>query len=129
MPGGKMARLKDWSTSASANASAGGFTMAEGMAPSAVNDSIRNLMAQVRSEYVPSKWGWIEFSGTASVASQTALKITGDQTADYVAGRKVKTFGGSQIRFAEILSSSFTTETTVTITNATGSLSGSTSRM
>lgn len=124
-----MARLTNWSQSASGNASAGGFTLAEGQAPSSLNDSIRSLMAQLRAEYVPSKWGWIEFSSTASVASQTAVKITTDQTADYVAGRKVKIFGGSAIRFAEILSSSFTAETTITITNATGSLSGSTSRI
>jgi hypothetical protein len=124
-----MARLTNWSQSASGNASAGGFTLAEGMAPSSVNDSVRALMAQIRAEYTPSKWGWIEHSSTASVASQTALKLTLDQTADYVAGRKVKIFGGSAIRFAEILSSSFTAETTITITNATGSLSGSTSRI
>jgi hypothetical protein len=124
-----MATFVNWSRSASGNASAGGFTLAEGQAPSTVNDSIRNLMAQIRAEYTPSKWGWIEHSSTASVASQTTVKIGADQTADYVAGRKVKIFGGSQIRFAEILSSSFTTETTITIANATGSLSSSTSRI
>lgn len=99
--------------------------MAEGMAPSAVNDSLREMMAQLRKIYTPENRGWAEHSGTNSVNSQTVVKISGDQTTDYVAGRKVRLRGGSVNRYAEIVSSSFTTETTITITNATGSLSAS----
>lgn len=120
-----VSRLAKWSTSASGNSSAGGFTVAEGQAPSTVNDSIRELMAQLRTEYVPDRWGWIEFSATNSVNSQTVVKITGNQTADYVASRKIKFRGGSTVRYGEILSSSFTTETTITVQNLTGSLSAS----
>lgn len=120
-----MVERRSWSSSASGNASAGGFTLAEGMAPSAVNDSLREMMAQLARSYGPEQRGWSEFSGTCSIASQTTVKITGDQTTDYVAGRKVRLRGGSVSRYAEILSSSFTSETTITITNATGSLSAS----
>lgn len=126
MPGGRgMVERRAWSTSASGNASAGGFTLAEGMAPSAVNDSLREMMAQLARSYGPEQRGWSEFSGTCSVNSQTVVKITGNQTTDYVAGRKIRLRGGSVSRYGEILSSSFTTETTITLTNMTGSLSAS----
>lgn len=115
----------DWSQSASGNSSAGGFTMAEGMAPSAVNDSLREMMAQLRQMHVPNMWGWVYFSGTASVASQTTVKIAGDQTAHAVANRKVQLRSAGQIRTATILSSSFTSETTITLTSVSGSLSAS----
>lgn len=117
--------VRNWSQSASGNATAAGLNFQEGQDPGTVNDNIRAQMAQIKQIYVPDKWGWIEHSATNSVASQTVVKIPSNQTADYVAGRKVKFYGGSSTRYAEILSSSFTTETTITITNATGSLSNS----
>jgi hypothetical protein len=124
-----MPNLRKWSTTATGNASiAGGATTinwAEGQLPSTVNNSMREESAQIRQVYKPSEWGWVEFSATASVASQTTFKITGDQTTDYIQGRRVRLYGGSTVAYGDIVSSSFTAETTVTLKKDSGSLSAS----
>lgn len=117
--------IRQWSQTATGNASAGSINWAEGQAPSTVNNSAREMMAQIRQEYVPGNWGWVAFSATASVASQTTVKITGNQTSDYVANRAIRLTGGSTTVYASIVSASYTSETTVTITGASGSLSAS----
>lgn len=66
-----MAGLKSWSRTAASNVLANtGFTMDENMAPSAVNDSVRQLMADVKTEWA---------QGNA-VASATTPDITGTAT-------------------------------------------------
>lgn len=124
-----MPNLRKWSQSASGNATVTGgantINWAEGQAPSTVNNSAREEMAQVRRIYRPDEWGWVEFSGTASIASQTTFKLTGNQTADYTANRRVRLTGGFATVYGAVVSSSFTSETTVTITKDSGSLSAS----
>ncbi len=124
-----MGNLRKWSTTATGNASiAGGVSTinwAEGQAPSSVNNSAREMAAQIRLQYRPSQWAWCECSATASVASQTVFKLTGNQTADYVQNRPLRLIGGSTTLYAYVLSSSFTAETTVTLQNASGSLCAS----
>lgn len=117
--------LWKWSQSASGNASAGGLYFPEGQDPGTVNDSMRDLAAQIRQLYTPDEWGWVYHSATGSVASQTVVKLTGDQTAACVANRKMQFRGGSAVRAGTIVSASFTVETTITLTGLTGSLSGS----
>lgn len=124
-----MANLRKWSRTATGNASvAGGATTinwAEGQNPSTVNNSMREAMAQVRAIYRPGEWGWVEHSATASVASQTTIKIVEDVTAHYVQGRRIRLHGGSTTMYGDIVSSSFTAETTVTLKKDSGSLSAS----
>lgn len=124
-----MATIRRWSSTASGNATiAGGantINFAEGQSPGSVNNSAREMMAQVRSIYEPDEWGWVEFSATASVASQTTFKIAGDQTTDWTAGRRWRLKSGSTTRYGSIVSASYTSETTVTVTVDSGSLSAS----
>lgn len=124
-----MANLRRWSSSASGNATiAGGantISFAEGQAPGSVNNSAREMMAQVRSVYTPDEWGWIEHSATASVASQTVFKLAGDQTSNWTANRRWRIKSGSTTRYGSVVSSSFTSETTITVTVDSGSLSSS----
>jgi hypothetical protein len=124
-----MANLRRWSTSASSNSSiAGGvntINFAEGQSPGSVNNSAREMMAQIRSVYVPDEWGWVEHSATVSVASQTAFKLAGNQTSNWVANRRWRLKSGSSTRYGTVVSSSFTSETTITVTVDSGSLSAS----
>lgn len=124
-----MANIRRWSSSASGNATITGgvntINFAEGQSPGSVNNSAREMMAQVRSIYAPDEWGWVEFSATASVASQTTFKITGNQTANWTANRRWRLKSGSTTRYGTVVSSSFTSETTVTVTVDSGSLSAS----
>lgn len=124
-----MGNLRRWSSSASGNSSVAGgantINFAEGQAPGSVNNSAREMMAQVRGIYTPSEWGWVEFSATASVASQTTIKLTGNQTSDWTAGRRWRLKSASTTRYGSVVSSSFTAETTITVTVDSGSLSAS----
>jgi hypothetical protein len=124
-----MANLRRWSSSASGNATVTGgvntINFAEGQTPGSVNNSAREMMAQVRSIYTPAEWGWVEHSATASVASQTAFKISGNQTTNWTAGRRWRLMSGSTTRYGSVVSASFTAETTVTVTVDSGSLSAS----
>jgi hypothetical protein len=119
--------LREWSPSASGNSNVAGINFAEGQAPSSVNNSARELMAQIKDEYLPNAWGFVEVptSWSVSIASQTTLKVAGDRTAEWVADRRVKLTGGSTTRKAYVVSSSYTAETTVTLVVDSGSLSSS----
>jgi hypothetical protein len=124
-----MANFRKWSQSASGNSSVAGgsntINFAEGQAPGSVNNSARELMAQIRSIYSPDEWGWVEHSATASIASQTTFKLVGDQTSNWVAERRWRLRSGSTTRYGTVVSSSYTTETTITVTVDSGSLSAS----
>ena len=124
-----MANLRRWSSSASQNATVAGgantINFAEGQAPGSVNNSAREMMAQIRSIYTPDEWGWVEHSATASVASQTVFKLAGNQTANWTANRRWRLRSGSTTRYGTVVSSSFTSETTITVTVDSGSLSAS----
>lgn len=124
-----MANLRRWSSSASGNATVTGgvstINFAEGQTPGSVNNSAREMMAQIRNVYTPADWGWIEHSATASVVSQTRFKISGDQTTHWTQGRRWRLKSGSSTRYGKVVSSSYTTETTITVTVDSGSLSAS----
>jgi len=124
-----MANLRKWSTSASSNSSVAGgvntISFAEGQAPGSVNNSAREMMAQIRSIYTPDEWGWVEHSATVSVASQTVIKLAGDQTSNWTANRRWRLKSASSTRYGSVVSSSFTAETTITVAVDSGSLSAS----
>jgi len=124
-----MANFRKWSTSASGNATVAGgantINFAEGQSPGSVNNSAREMMAQVRAIYSPDEWGWVEHSATASIASQTVFKLAGNQTSNWVANRRWRLRSGSTTRYGTVVSSSFTSETTITVTVDSGSLSAS----
>lgn len=121
-------RLREWSDSAAGNNSTniGGLNFAEGQLPNSLNNSIRELMAQARQWYYPDQAGWVDYAQTASLNSQTVIKVgTTDLTGAFTEGRRVRHRGGSTTRYSTVVSSSFTTETTVTVTVDSGSLSAS----
>lgn len=124
-----MANIRRWSVTATGNATVAGgantINFAEGQSPGSVNNSAREMMAQIRSIYQPDEWGWVEHSATASVASQTTFKLAGNQTTAWAANRRWKLKSGSTTRYGTVVSSSFTTETTITVTVDSGSLSAS----
>lgn len=117
--------FQHWSTSASGNASPAGINFAEGQLPSTLNNSIREMMAQLRTKYAANEWSWVSHSATASINSQTVFKLAGDQTAIATAGRRCRLTGGSTTGYSTVVSSSYTAETTVTILKDSGSLSAS----
>lgn len=119
--------LRQWSITASGNASVAGINFAEGQAANTLNNSARETMAQMRQQYEPDEWAWVGIpdSASLSIVSQTRLKFNGDRTADFEPFRRFRLSGGSTTVEGYITSSSYTAETTVTLTKDSGSLSSS----
>lgn len=112
--------LKDWSKTASSNNSASPDGFPEGMAPSGVNDSSREVMAQVRGWYEEPEW--IDFGDTPVYVSSTQFKITGvDLTSRYHVNRRVKIEGTPTV-YGIITATAYSTDTTVTVSLDSGSV-------
>lgn len=118
--------IKNWSSTAGSNNSASPNGWPEGMPPSGVNDSARQMMASIRDWYIDPCW--IDLGYTYTYVSGTSFKISAlDKTADFVVGRRLRAVGtGTGTIYGVIATSAFSTDTTVTITWDSGSLSNET---
>lgn len=118
MPG-----IKDYSTTPASNTA----LFPEGMAPSAVNDGMRQVQADIRSWYNDAQWaiyGDGDGAFTIVYVSPTSFSVTGaDVTAVYHAGRRVRAAGSlTGTIYGTIQSAAFATNTTVTVAWDSGSL-------
>jgi hypothetical protein len=128
-----MTGVPQYSTTPASNINANtGVNWDEGMSPSAVNNSARQNMTDLRN--FANDLIWFEYgSGTSPkvanvYASGTSTTIAGvDVTIPYHAGRRVKAVGVSTgTIYGTISSSSFSTNTTINYTWDSGSLSSET---
>src|SRR5882672_12163701 len=111
-----MSGIKDYSSTPASNTA----LFPEGMAPSAVNDGMRQVQADVRSWYNDAQWAiYGDGDGAFAIAyvSPTSFSVTGaDVTAVYHAGRRVKAAGSlTGTIYGTIQSATFATNTTVTV--------------
>lgn len=114
--------MKDWSTTAANNDTAGSANFAEGQAPSTVNNSARQAMADVRAWYEDVEWR--DWGHTPSYVSTTSFTVTGNQTAVYLVSRRIRMTDATAL-YGTIASVAYATVTTVTVTMDSGSLSAS----
>jgi hypothetical protein len=105
--------LWQWSTTPANNASAGAIDWAEGQPPSTVNDSARQMMADVAT-YFQSP-GWLAYGLTPSYVSATSFTVAGNQTAIYTVGRRFRATVSAGTIYGTIGTSVFTSLTTVTV--------------
>lgn len=118
-----MTDIRSWSTAAASNNAASPNGFPEGMAPSGVNDSAREVMAAVRRWYEDAQW--IDFGHGPNQTSATTFTVAGDLTAIYTDGRRIKCADVSTL-FGTVTGSSYSNpSTTVTVSLDSGSLSGS----
>ena len=126
-----MAGIKDYSSTAGGNTSVGGINIQEGMLPSNINNALRALTADIREWYNDSQWviyGDGDSTFTISYASATSFTVSSvDVTSFYHVGRRIKAVGSSTgTIYGSISASAFSTNTTVTVTWDSGSLSNET---
>ena len=115
--------IKDYSTTPGSNNSPSPNGFPEGMAPSGVNDSARQVMAEVRKWYEEAEWIDYGHDGLTYVGT-TQFRVTGDQTGVYAVNRRVRAIGTTPFTvYGTITASSFSSpNTTVTVTWDSGSL-------
>ncbi|MBB5509556.1 tail fiber domain-containing protein [Paraburkholderia atlantica] len=112
--------LWQWSTTPANNATAGAINWAEGQAPSTVNDSARQMMADVANWFVTPEW--INYGLTPTFVSGTQFTVAGNQTNIYTVGRRVLAFVTAGTIAGTITTSAYTSLTTVTVTWDSGAL-------
>ena len=126
-----MAGIKDYSTTAANNTTIGSINTAEGMLPSNINNCFRGLGAEIREWYNDSQWviyGDGDNGFTITYASATSFTVSSvDVTSFYHVGRRVKAVGSATgTIYGTIATTTFSTNTTVTVTWDSGSLSNET---
>lgn len=108
-----MSAISTWSTTPANNNNSSPDGAPEGMAPSGVNDTIRELMARIREWYEDAQW--IDLGLTPTRTTGGAFTIAGNYVALYSVGRRVKMMGSSTA-YGTISGSSYAApDTTVTI--------------
>jgi hypothetical protein len=122
-----MAGIKDFSTTAANNTTVGSVSVAEGMLPSTINNAFRGLAAEIREWFNDSQWviyGDGDGSFTITYASATSFTVAAvDVTGFYHVGRRVKAIATTPgTIFGTISATTFSTNTTVTVTWDSGSL-------
>jgi len=122
-----MAGINEYDTTAGNNSSINSINIAEGCAPSGINNAIRQLMADIRSQWNDANWfQYGDGAGTVSVtyASATSFTVDGvDVSSVYHVGRRIRAVGASTgTIYGTISAVAYVTDTTVTVTWDSGSL-------
>ncbi len=119
MPG-----IQSYSTTPAANTA----LFPEGMAPSAVNDGMRQVQADIRAWYEAAQWADL---GHAPVyISATEFTVSGDQTAVYHVGRRMRATGSAPfVIHGSVTAASYLSETTVTVAWDSGGLDNTLNRV
>lgn len=108
--------LWQWSPTPANNATAvTNVNWQEGQAPSTVNDSARQMMADVATQF-QNGWEWLNFGDTPTYVSTTQFTVPGNLTARYTVGRRVKAKVSAGTIYGTISASAYTSLTTVTVT-------------
>ena len=115
--------VKDWSTTAGNNTTPGDVNFAEGQLPSTLNNSMRQVLADLRVDLEDG--GWFNYGHTTTYASATTFTVASTNvTAIYTVGRRIRAVGSSTgTIYGVITASAFSSNTTVTIVWDSGSLS------
>jgi len=115
--------VKDWSTTPGNNTSPGDVNFAEAQLPSTVNNSMRQVLADLRTHLEDG--GWFNFGHTTVYASSTTFTVAStDVRTIYTVGRRVRAVGSSTgTIYGVVTGSAFSSNSTVTIVWDSGSLS------
>ncbi len=117
-----MSKISEWSKTAADNNSASPDGAPEGMAPSGVNDTIRENMAQIRTQWEDAQW--FDLGDVPTRTDNDTFTVPGDKTAEYHVGRRLKLTDATTI-YATISAVAFGSVTTVDVTTDSGNLSAS----
>lgn len=117
-----MSKVGRWSTTANNNNATPPDGWPEGQAPSTVNDCAREMMAQIRT--MLNDMSFIDLDHSPTQTSSTTFTIPGNVVSFYDYGRRVKAFDATTL-YGTVISSSFTTNTGITLRLDSGLLTSS----
>lgn len=109
--------ITDLSTTATSNSPAGSDSIGN---PGKIDDYFRGYGAIQRAESMNKSWE--RWNHTPTYISATQFSVAGDKTAQYVVGRRTKATVTAGTVYGRISVSAFSTVTTVTVVNDSGSL-------
>jgi hypothetical protein len=118
--------VKDYSTTASENDAAGSVNFAENQLPSTLNNSMRQVLADIREHLEDG--GFFNYGHTTVYGSATTFTVASvNVTAIYAVGRRIRAVGSSTgTIYGVITASAFSSNTTVTVSFDSGSLQSET---
>jgi hypothetical protein len=127
-------KISEWSSTPASNTDVGGINIAEGMAPSDVNNAIREIMAQVKDQQAGldgdnfTVGGNLTVNGTASISGDLAISnlTTTGNTALGDASTDVLTIKGTQVLIPNELSFDNAIALTRSNFSVTGSIAATT---
>jgi hypothetical protein len=125
-----MSDIRSWSTTAASNTDATTGGMAEGMAPSAVNDTGRTRMAAHRTQWEDAEW--FDWGHVPAYVSASTFTVSNSVTDIYSIGRRLKILGiGSGALYGHVISMSAVsaTNTKFTVSMTSGNLTSSLSQV
>ena len=119
--------IKEYSTTAANNTSVNSSSLAEGMSPSAVNNSMREIVKDIRDGFNDKEWfilGDADGTTTFTRASATSVTVAADISSSHHVGRRVKVEGTSTgTIYGKIATSSYSSpNTTITFTFDSGTI-------
>src|SRR6056300_509955 len=122
--------IKEYSTTAANNTSVNSSSLAEGMSPSAVNNSMREIVKDIRDGFNDKEWfilGDGDQGTTFTRASASSITVASDISSSHHVGRRVKVVGSNTgTIYGKIATSSYSSpNTTITFTFDSGSISSS----
>lgn len=122
-----MSKLGSWSTTPGSNNATPPDGWPEGMAPSAVNDAAREMMASIRTAF--NDLQYFDPNLTPTYVGATQFSVAGNQTSAIHAGRRLKIFdataGAATTIYATVITASFTAVTNIHISADGGQLTSS----
>ena len=112
--------LDAWSTTANNNNAAAPNGAPEGMSPSSVNNTIRQVMADIR--LAVEGFPWVDWGHVPTYVSGTSFTVPTDLTAIYQANRRLKLSGPTMGTIYKTISSSSYSDPDTTVTLSTSGL-------
>lgn len=107
--------LWQWSTTPANNATAAtNINWAEGQAPSTVNDSARQMMADVATWFQGGA-EWLNLGDVPTYVNATTFTVPTNRTSVYTVGRRVRATVSAGTVYGTITASAFSSVTTVTV--------------
>lgn len=107
--------LWQWSTTAANNATAAtNINWAEGQAPSTVNDSARQMMADVATWFQGGA-EWLNLGDVPTYVSATSFTVPINRTSVYTVGRRIRASVTAGTVYGTITASAYASVTTVTV--------------